>query len=73
MSSPFNPVPPTGRPAFTPVLTVAGNFSKINVTGAVSVPEEGYGQDGYGQGGYDAPAVNIPASSQPIWTVETLR
>lgn len=69
MSSPFSSIGLTAQPSWTASTAPNGNFSLLNITGAITIPEVGYGEGGYGEGGYDAPELNIPGSAAPNWSV----
>lgn len=69
MSSPFSKISPNGQPSWTAVSANNGNFSPVNVSGGMSVPEVGYDEGGYGQGGYDAPAILIPSAVSTQWSI----
>lgn len=73
MSGPFIQVPPTGTPAWAKISAPNGNFSTINASGGVNIPEIGYDSGGYGQDGYDTPAVIIQGAGTPDWTLYTLK
>ena len=73
MSSPFSSAGLIGKPTWTTPSVPNGNFMPVTVGGVQIYEEVGYGEGGYGQGGYDAPSQTFPGSSQPNWTVYTLK